>query len=157
MPAALRTVFSARPYALLGVAIFASMLLGLLLLSGYVFVDPYLVSHIPHGSEAGLALIVAICALSAVVVPMNVYRVAALRSSRQKMGGGMLGTAIGTIAGACSCGPAGFAIISTFGAAGATATAFVTNYETPLRLAALAVLCITYYTTARSLRAECRV
>ncbi|CAI9831219.1 conserved membrane hypothetical protein [Nitrosopumilaceae archaeon] len=154
---AARTVFSDARYVILSCAIFAPMLAGLLLLGEYVFVEPYFVSHLPPGSELGLVLIVALCALSALVIPMNVYRIVALKSSRQRMGGGVLGSVVGAAAGACGCGPVGFAVISTFGTAGATATAFLTNYELPIRLAAIAVLAVSYVATARSLRTECRI
>lgn len=157
VPQAIRTVYSGRRYVALAGAIFSSMMLALSYLAGHVFFYPFLASHVPHGTELGLVLIVALSALSALVIPMNVYRVSMLRSSKQKMGGGILGSAAGSIAGACSCGQVGFAIVSTFGAAGATATAFLTNYEVPIRIAAIAILAVTYYTTTRSLAAECRL
>ena len=72
------------------------------------------------------------------------------------MGGGIFGSIIGSAAGACSCGPVGFAVISTFGSVGATATAFLTNYETPIRIIAIAILTITYFTTVKSLKTECK-
>lgn len=133
------------------------MLFGLLLASGYVFLEPSVVGHVPGGSEFGLLLIIALCFLSALVIPMNVFRVIAIKSSKRKMGGGVLGSIIGAASGACSCGPIGFAVISTFGSIGATASAFLTNYEIPIRVGAIAVLLLTYYTTVRSLRIECRV
>lgn len=138
-------------YALMGVGIFCIMLFGLLLLSEYVFVEPYVVAHLPEGTELGFALIVILCILSALVIPMNVFRLMMLRGSKCKMGGGVAGSMVGAAAGACSCGPAGFAIISTFGSAGATASAFVTSYEIPIRIAAIGILLFTYYITARSL------
>lgn len=156
MASTIRLVFSNPKYAYLSVAIFVPMLAGLLLLSEYVFLEPYVVSHLPKGTELGFVLIVVLSALSALVIPMNVFRIVALKSSRQKMGGGVFGSVIGAAAGACSCGPVGFAAISTFGSVGATATAFLTNYEIPIRVAAIAVLVITYFTTARSLRTECK-
>jgi hypothetical protein len=73
------------------------------------------------------------------------------------MGGGVFGSIIGAAAGACSCGPIGFAVISTFGSVGATATAFLTNYETPIRIIAIAILSITYFTTVKSLKVECKI
>ena len=73
------------------------------------------------------------------------------------MSGGIFGSIVGSVAGACSCGPIGFAVISTFGSVGATATAFLTNYETPLRIIAIVVLLITYFTTIKSLKTECRI
>ena len=72
------------------------------------------------------------------------------------MGGGVFGSIIGAAAGACSCGPIGFAVISTFGSVGATATAFLTNYEIPIRILAIGILAITYFTTVRSLKIECK-
>ncbi len=76
---------------------------------------------------------------------------------KKKMGGGIFGSIIGAAAGACSCGPIGFAVISTFGAVGGVATAFLSNYEIPIRIAAIAILGITYYTTTRSLSVECKI
>jgi len=91
------------------------------------------------------------------VIPMNIFRINILKSSKQKMGGGILGSIIGTAAGACSCGPIGFAVISTFGSVGATATAFLTNYEIPIRIIAIAILIVTYFTTIKSLKVECNL
>ena len=98
-----------------------------------------------------------ISALSALVIPMNIFRIKILKSSKQKMGGGIFGSVIGTVAGACSCGPVGFAIISTFGSVGATATAFLTNYEIPIRIIAVGILAITCFTTVKSLKVECKI
>jgi len=144
-------------YLLLGVAVLAGLLLPLLHLSGYIFFEPYFVGHIPAGHELGLVLIVMLAALAAAVIPMNVYRIATFRRTNKKMGGGILGSIVGAAAGACSCGPVGFAIISTFGSAGAAASAFATNYEIPIRLISVAILAVTYYTTLRSLNAECNL
>ncbi len=151
-----RQVFSNPKYLLLASVIFASMMTGLLILSGFIFLEPFVVSHLPVGTELGFVLIVVLSALSALVVPMNVYRIEILKSSKQKMSGGILGSFIGAAAGACSCGPVGFALISTFGSVGATATAFVTNYETPIRIIAITILAITYFTTVKSLKSECK-
>lgn len=153
----IRLVFSDSRFLAMAAAIFAVMTVALLVMSEYVFLEPYVTGHLPRGTELGFALILSIAALSGIVIPCNVYRVSVLGRSRQKMGGGMVGSIIGTAAGACSCGPVGFAVISTFGAAGATATAFLTAYELPLRVVAVCILAVTYFATARSLRSECRV
>ena len=133
------------------------MLIGLLILSEYIFLEPYVVSHLPRGTELGFSLIVIISALSALVLPMNVFRISILKSSARKMGGGIIGSFVGAAAGACSCGPIGFAVISTFGSVGATATAFLTNYEIPIRLVAIGILVLTYFTTVKSLKVECKI
>lgn len=153
----IKLVFSNFKYLALASAIFVSMLIGLLILSEYIFLDPYVVSHIPSGTEFGFVLIVILSALSALVIPMNIFRINILKSSKQKMGGGIFGSFIGAAAGACSCGPIGFAVISTFGSVGATATAFLTNYEIPIRIIAIAILTITYFTTVKSLKIECKL
>ncbi|QUC63861.1 hypothetical protein NsoK4_05165 [Nitrosopumilus sp. K4] len=153
----LNLVFSNLRYVVLASLIFISMLMGLLIISEYIFLEPYVVSHIPKGTELGFTLIVILSGLSALVIPMNVYRINILKSSKKKMGGSVFGSFIGAAAGACSCGPIGFAIISTFGTIGATASAFLTNFEIPIRIAAIILLLITYFTTLRSLKIECKV
>ena len=157
MVSAIYLVFSNSKYLVLSVVIFLAMLVGLLIMSEYVFLEPYVVSHIPSGTEFGFVLIVIISALSALVLPMNIFRIDILKKSKQKMGGCVFGSIIGAAAGACSCGPIGFAVISTFGSVGATATAFLTNYETPIRIIAIGILAITYFTSVRSLKIECKI
>jgi len=157
MISTLKFVFSNPKYIILAIVIFTSMLIGLLILSEYIFLEPYVVSHIPSGTELGFVLIVMISALSALVLPMNIFRIIMLQKSKQKMGGSVLGSIVGAAAGACSCGPVGFAVISTFGSVGATATAFLTNYEIPIRIVAIGILTVTYFTTVKSLKTECKL
>jgi len=151
-----KLVFSNLKYLILALAIFSSMTIGLLILSEYIFLEPYVVSQIPPGTEFGFFLIAAISTLSALVIPMNIFRINILKKSKQKVGGGIIGSFLGAAAGGCSCGPVGFAVISTFGSFGATATAFLTNYETPIRIIAIVILVMTYFTTVKSLKTECK-
>ena len=153
----LKLVFSNFKYLILSIVFFSTMVIGLLILSEYIFLEPYVVSHIPSGTELGFVLILIISVLSALVIPMNIFRINILKKSKQKMSGGIFGSVIGAAAGACSCGPIGFAVISTFGSVGATATAFLTNYEIPIRIIAIGILTITYFTTVRSLKVECKI
>jgi len=153
----IKLVFSNFNYLLLSSVIFASMMIGLLILSEYVFLEPYIVSHLPSGTELGFVLILVLSALSGLVIPMNIFRINNLNSSKQKMGSGVIGSIVGAVAGACSCGPVGFAVISTFGSVGATATAFLTNYEIPIRIIAIAILTVTFFTTVKSLKIECKL
>jgi hypothetical protein len=153
----LKLVFSNWRYSLLAVGIFAPMLVGLLILSEYIFLEPYVTGHIPKGTEFGFSLIIILSGLAALVLPMNVYRINILKNSTKKIGGSVFGSFIGAAAGACSCGPIGFAVISTFGSVGATSLTFLTNYEIPIRLAAIGLLGITYYTTLKSLKVECKL
>ncbi len=153
----IKLVFSNFKYLLFSSVLFSSMMIGLLILSEYIFLEPYVVSHIPSGTELEFVLILIISVLSALVIPMNIFRINLLKASRQKMGGGIFGSIIGVAAGACSCGPVGFAVISTFGSIGVTATTFLTNYELPIRIIAIIILVITYFTTIKSLKIECKI
>ena len=157
MISSIKLVFSNLKYVVLASSIFVSMVVGLLILSEYIFLEPYVIGHVPSGSELGFVLIVILSGLSALVLPMNIFRINILKRSKQKMSGGIFGSIIGAAAGACSCGPVGFAIISTFGSVGATATSFLTNYETPIRIVAIAILVLTFFTTVKSLRIECKI
>jgi len=73
------------------------------------------------------------------------------------MSGSVFGSFIGSVAGACSCGPVGFTVITTFGSVGVTALTFLTNFELPIRIGAIALLAFTYYTTVKSLKIECNI
>ena len=154
----IKLVFSDYRYIILAGAIFVGMLIPLLIISEFIFLEPYVIAHIPSGEEFSFSLIVVLSALSGLVLALNVYRINAFRNSpKKKMGGGIFASLIGAAAGACSCGPIGFAVISTFGAVGGVATAFLSNYEIPIRLVAIGILGITYYTTTKSLAVECKI
>ena len=157
MPQAIKVVFSNYQYVILASIIFVGLLIPLLIISEYIFLEPYIVGHIAQDREFGFFLIVLVSALSGLVLAMNVYRIKILRSATRKMGGGLFGSIIGTIAGVCGCGPVGFAVISTFGSIGGVATAFLTIYEIPLRIGAIALLVFVYYTTTKSLKVECQL
>ncbi len=153
----LQLVFSNRLYIILSSVIFSFMLIGLLVISEYVFLYPYIIGHIPQGTELGFVLIVILSMLSALVIPMNIYRINILKKSKGKMSGSVFSSLVGSVAGACSCGPIGFAVISTFGSVGATALSFLTTFELPIRVGAIGLLAFTYYTTVKSLKIECSV
>jgi hypothetical protein len=152
---ALKLVFSHYKYLILSASIFISILIPLLIVSEYIFLEPYLIGHVSEGRELGFSLIIILSGMAGLVLPMNVYRIQILRSSKRKMSGSVFGSIIGSAAGACGCGPVGFAIFSTFGSLGAAASAFLTNYEIPIRLIAIVLLAVTYFTTIRSLKIEC--
>jgi hypothetical protein len=157
MAQTLKLVFSNHKYIVVAAIISIGLFFSLAILSEYIFLQPYLVMSVPADRLVGFSLIVAVSVLSGLVIAMNAYRIKTLQNRARKMSGGLFGSIIGASAGACSCGPLGFAIISTFGTTGGIATAFVSNYEIPLRLIALAILGFTYYTTTKSLSVECKI
>ena len=150
-------MFSNYTHVILSVIIFVCMLIPLLILSEFLFIEPFVIFNIIEDRVASFVLIVSISLMSAIVIPMNIYRIRTLQKSRSKIGGSIIGSIIGASAGICSCGPIGFSIISTFGTAAGTATAFLVNYEIPLRLISLGLLCLVYYTTVKSISIECKI
>ena len=157
MTQTLRLVFSKYPYIVIAAVISIGLFVPLSIVSEYIFVKPYFVFHVALDREFGFFLIIAVSILSGIIIALNAYRIRVLRNQARKMGASLFGSIIGASAGACSCGSIGFAIISTFGTAGGIATAFLTNYEIPLRLGALAILGYTYYATSKSLSLECKL
>ena len=133
------------------------MFIPLSILSEFLFIEPFVIFHVIEDRIVSFALIVSISLMSAIVIPMNIYRIRTLQKNMTKISGSVLGSIIGASAGICSCGPIGFSIISTFGTIAGTATAFLTNYEIPLRLVSLGLLCLVYYTTIRSISVECKI
>ena len=153
----LKTVYSHKKYLVLSISIFTALLIMLSIVSQYIFLSPFFVFYVPTSSIFDFTLIVIIAGLSGIVTGLGVYRVHILSNSIRKSGTGFLGSIIGTSAGACSCGPIGFAAVSTFGIIGGTATSFLTNYETPLRFISIAILCYTYYASVKSITSQCKV
>jgi len=150
-------VFSSVSYVTLAGIIFVCMFIPLSILSEFLFIEPFVIFHVIEDRIVSFALIVSISLMSAIVIPMNIYRIRTLQKNITKISGSVLGSIIGASAGICSCGPIGFSIISTFGTVAGTATAFLTNYEIPLRLVSLGLLCLVYYTTIRSISVECKI
>ncbi|HSD04133.1 MAG TPA: hypothetical protein VLB45_00070 [Nitrosopumilaceae archaeon] len=152
---ALKLVFSNRRYLILSTAIFLGMILSLSIISEFLFLEPYVIFYIPDYRIVSFLLLVIVSALSGLVISMSVYRILLLHTTR--ISSGFVGSIIGASAGACSCGSVGFAIASTFGAVGGAATAFLTNYEIPLRVISIGILVYSYYISAKGLSAQCKV
>jgi hypothetical protein len=112
---------------------------------------------VPNDEILNFSLVVIISALSGLVISMSIYRIKLLGQSVRKSGTGFLGSIIGAGAGACSCGPIGFAAVSTFGTIGSTATSFLSNYDFPLRIASIGILICTYYFAIKGISGQCKI
>jgi hypothetical protein len=152
---ALKLVFSNKTYIVLSISIFVGLLLLLSITSEYVFLQPILTFYVQDEDTLGFLLIVMVSALSGIVVSMSIFRIKILHAKQLNVS--FAGPIIGASAGICSCGPTGFAIVSTFGTIGGTATSFLANYEIPLRLISIGILAFTYYFTSKEIRAQCKI
>ena len=149
-------VFSSPSYIFTSIGIFFLLLLPLITISEFLYLEPFLVFSIYSETILSFILIVILSCLSAVAVSLNIYRVKLIKETK-KLGTTILGTIFGASAGACSCGPIAFSLITTFGTAGSIATSFVTTYEIPIRLISIGILLVVIYVTIKSLSRECKV
>ena len=149
-------VYSNPVYISILAGIFTGLFLSLIIISEFLFLEPFLVFHVYPETGISFSLIVILSILSAIAISMNVYRVRLIKNTN-KISSSVIGTIIGASAGACSCGPIAFTIITTFGTAGSVASSFVTVYEIPIRLISIFILCIVIFVTSKSLSRECKI
>ena len=150
-------VFSNHNYIALSVAVFISLFLFLSITSQFIFLQPNFLFYVTNEEIPNFVLIVIISALSGLVISLSVYRIRLLGGSIKKSSTGFFGSLIGVSAGACSCGPVGFAAVSVLGTVGGTATSIFTNYSLPLRLASIAILVLAYYFAIRGISTQCKI
>ncbi len=151
-----KIVYSRPSYILISIGVFFLLFFPLIIVSEFLFFEPFLVFSIYPETILSFSLIVTLSCFSALAVSLNVYRVRLINDTR-KIGSSIFGTIIGASAGACSCGPIAFSIITTFGTAGSIATSFLTIYEIPIRLISIAILIIVIFVTTKSLAHECKI
>ena len=151
-----KLVFSNYRYSTISILITLGLFFSLSIVSEYLFIEPYVVFAVYPDTAFNFSLIVVISILAGMVVSMNIFRVKLVKKVR-KIGSSITGTIIGASAGACSCGPIGFSIITTFGTTGSIASSFLTNYEIPLRLISITILVLVLLTTLKSISRECKI
>ena len=149
-------VYSKFSNILISIGIFFLLFIPLIVISEFLFFEPFFVFSIYPETTLSFLLIVILSFFSALAVSLNIYRVKLIKETR-KIGSSIIGTILGASAGACSCGPIAFSIITTFGTAGSIATSFLTIYEIPIRLTSIGILIIVVYVTTKSLSRECKV
>ena len=110
------------------------------------------------GADAfNFSLLVTISTLTALTIPMGIYRVKILQSSSKKMSPGLAGSIIGATAGACGCLSMNITILSIVGTVGGSILSFSTEYAMHLRLISIAILAVTYYVTVKGITSECKI
>ena len=149
-------IYSNPSYILILIGIFFLLFIPLIIISEFLFFEPFLVFSIYPETTLSFSLIVMLSLFSAFAVSMNIYRVKLIKETK-KIGSSIIGTIIGASAGACSCGPIAFSVIATFGTAGSIASSFLTVYEIPIRLTSIGILILVIFVTTKSLSRECKV
>jgi hypothetical protein len=153
-----RIVFSRRLYA--AIAASSAVLLWTVfnILDGLILLSPVLTFYLPIPDDAqfGFVLSIVTATLAGIVISMNVF----LFNAGLKVGKAsfLSGSTLGTISSMCaSCSSVGFYAASTFGVAGVAASSFLSNYQTPLRIAAIAILIVACFAAQRRIGKACRI
>ena len=149
-------IYSKPFYILIAIGIFFLLFLPLIIVSEFLFLEPFLVFAIYPETTLSFSLIVTLSFLSSLAVSMNIYCVKLIKETK-KIGSSIVGTIVGASAGACSCGPIAFSVIATFGTIGSITSSFLTIYEIPIRLTSIGILLIVIFVTTKSLSRECKV
>ena len=128
------------------------------LLDGLLLVSPVVTFYYPIPKDAlpGFFLSIATAGLAGVVISMNVF----LFRTGQKISRASLmsGSTLGAISSMCaSCSSVGFYAAGTFGVAGVAASSFLSNYQLPLRVVAIAILALALVGAHRKINANCKV
>lgn len=154
----LHIVFSKRH--IIAIAAASAMVLWMVfnILDGLLLLSPVVTFYypIPEDAFVGFALSCVTAILAGVVISMNVY----LFTIGRRVGKTSLlsGSTLGIISSVCaSCSSVGFYAASTFGVAGVAASSFLSVYQTPMRLAAIAILVIAYFAARRRIRMSCQL
>lgn len=155
---AFKIVYGSNPIIYIGLAVLVFVLFWIFfnVFDELLYFTPIFYFYIPDDAIVGFILSTASAILLGVVIPMNIYL---LRNSSIKLDKSLIsGSFLTLITSVCaSCSSIGFIIISTFGSAGIIATAFLTNYQTPLRLVSLGILVLALYTVCRRIVNSCSI
>lgn len=122
-----------------------------------LFFSPIVIFYLPDDAVVGFILVNITSMLLGIVVSMNIY---VIRHSKMKLNSLSFfsGSSLSVLSSTCvSCSSLGFFLVSTLGAAGVTASAFVSNYQTPLRLLSIALLIWAYYSISKKLTKSCMI
>jgi hypothetical protein len=151
---ATKTVFSNKVYLSIAAAIAITFWIFLNTFDQILFFSPVVTFYLPTYATFGFILSDIISALVGIVISMSIY---ALKHTKSKIGASFFsGPALGVVSGACvSCSPLAFVLASVFGTAGVATSAFLTNYQIPLRLVSIGLLIWAYYSVNRKLAGTC--
>src|ERR687886_1911943 len=154
IPLAFKMVFSKPFYIAIAGAVFAVFWIVFNSFDQLLFFSPIITFYLPDDAIVGFILTNITSVLMGMLVAMNVY---VIRNSKIRLDKSLLsGSILGIASSACaSCSSLGFLVISTFGGFGVVATDLLTNYQTPLRIASIAVLMWALYSVHNKITKPC--
>jgi hypothetical protein len=121
-----------------------------------LFFSPIFVFYLPDDAVIGFILSTITAILMGIVVSMNVYILKYSGNLKVTIGSLFSGSTLSMISSTCaSCSSVGFLLVSTFGGIGITASTFLSNYQTPLRVISIALLVWALYSASHKLTKSC--
>jgi hypothetical protein len=123
-----------------------------------LFFSPIVVFYLPDDAITGFILSNITAILLGMVVSMNVYVLKHSRGIKLNASSFFSGSSISVLSSTCaSCSSLGFLLVSVLGGAGITISTFLSNYQTPLRIASIALLLWAYYSVSIRLKRSCNI
>jgi hypothetical protein len=152
-----RIVFSKWSYILIAFATALAFWIVSSILDQLLYFTPIVFFYLPEDAIVGFILATVISILLGIVVSMNIYIFKNLKR-KIKTASFFSGSSLGVLSSTCaSCSSLGFMLVSTLGAAGVTASSFLSNYQIPLRLLSIGLLAWAYYSVSRELMKSCAI
>jgi hypothetical protein len=152
-----KIVFSKWSYILIA---FATALVFWIVSSTFdelLYFTPIVFFYLPEDAVVGFILATITSILLGIIVSMNIYIFKNTRT-KIKTASFFSGSSLGVLSSTCaSCSSLGFLLVSTLGAAGVTASNFLSNYQIPLRLLSIGLLAWAYYSVSRELMKSCTI
>ena len=155
---AFRIVFSRVPFIVIAAGSAVALWTLFNILDGLILLSPVLSFYlpIPDDAIAGFGLSIVTASLAGAVISMNLFLF--LAGARVAKTSFLSGSTLGTMSSVCaSCSSLGFYLASTFGVAGVAASSFLSTYQTPLRIIAIAILVVALFAARRRIAKTCRV
>jgi hypothetical protein len=154
----IKLVFSNWAYVALAGTIAAIFWIVFSLFEQLLFFSPIVVFYLPEDAITGFILSNITAILLGMVVSMNVYVLMHSRGVKFNATSFFSGSSIGILSSTCaSCSSLGFLLVSSLGGAGITLSAFLSNYQTSLRIVSIALLLWAYYSISIRLAGSCRI
>jgi hypothetical protein len=155
---AFKIVYRSNPILYTGITIlvFISFWIFFNIFDELLFFSPIFYFYLPEDAIVGFVFTNIIALLLGIVVSMNIYLIKNLKLKIDKSL--ISGSFLGIVTSVCaSCSSIGFIIISTFGGVGIVATAFLTNYQIPLRVISIVIMIYALYAINKRITGSCIV
>jgi hypothetical protein len=152
-----KIVFSKWSYILIAFATALAFWIVSSILDQLLYFTPIVFFYLPEDAVVGFILATITSILLGIVVSMNIY-IFKNTKIKIKTGSFFSGSSLSVLSSTCaSCSSLGFLLVSTLGAVGVTASTFLSNYQTPLRLLSIGLLAWAFYSVSRQLMKSCMV